>query len=112
MLNHQAQDSYKWVVLGISFSMMMCFALSLQVLPPLFEQMMKEVFFSNSQAGVLMGAYAIPGIFLPFLVAYLANRLDIKILIIVALLIMIGGLTAFSFAGSFPLFIVFRLIAG
>ncbi|WP_238442376.1 CynX/NimT family MFS transporter [Desulfofalx alkaliphila] len=111
-MNHRVQDSYKWVVLSISFLMMMCFALSLQVLPPLFEQIMKEVSFSNSQAGILMGAYAIPGIFLPFLVAYLAIRFDIKKLIIVALLIMIGGLTAFSFVGSFPLFILFRLMAG
>lgn len=109
---NQVNDSYKWVVLGISFFMMMCFALSLQVLPPLFEQMMKEVSFSNSQAGLLMGAYAIPGIFLPFVVAYLANRFDIKKLIIGALLIMSVGLIAFSFAGSFSLFVVFRLIAG
>lgn len=108
----QVKDSYKWVVLGISFFMMMCFALSLQVLPPLFEQMMRDVSFTNSQAGLLMGTYAIPGIFLPFVVAYMANRFDIKKLIISALLIMIVGLIAFSFAGSFSLMMVFRLLAG
>ncbi|WP_427846163.1 CynX/NimT family MFS transporter [Desulfitobacterium dichloroeliminans] len=92
--------------------MMMCFALSLQALPPLFEQIMKDVPFSNSQAGILMGSYAIPGIFLPFVVAYLANRVDIKKLIIGALIIMMIGLVAFSFAGSFSLLVVFRLVAG
>lgn len=112
VVNQQGKGSYKWVVLGISFFMMMCFALSLQVLPPLFEQIMQDVTFSNSQAGLLMGAYAIPGIFLPFGVAYLANRYDIKNLIIGALLLMIVGLIAFSFAGSFTHFMVFRLLAG
>ena len=52
---------------------MMGFALSLQVLPPLFDFMLNDVYFTNSQAGMLMGAYAIPGVFLPFLVAYLSN---------------------------------------
>lgn len=112
MGDHRGHDSYKWVVLAISFAMMMCFALSLQALPPLFEQIMKDVPFSNSQAGVLMGAYAIPGIFLPFVVAYLANRFDMKKLIIVALMIMIAGLVAFSFAGSFSLLVLYRLVAG
>lgn len=61
----QVKDSYKWVVLGISFFMMMCFALSLQVLPPLFEQMMRDVSFTNSQAGLLMELMLSQGFFYP-----------------------------------------------
>ncbi|HHY25645.1 MAG TPA: MFS transporter [Desulfitobacterium dehalogenans] len=112
MGNQRVQGSYKWVVLALSFFMMISFALSLQVLPPLFEQIMEDISFSNSQAGILMGAYAIPGIFLPFIVAYLANRFDMKKLIIVALIIMILGLVAFSLAESFSLLVVCRLVAG
>ena len=112
MNNIRISDSYKWIVLTISFAMMLCFSLSLQALPPLFEQIMKDIPFSNSQAGVLMGAYAIPGIFLPFIVAYLAKRFDIKKLIIIALIVMIVGLVCFTFAASFSLLILFRLLAG
>lgn len=112
MANRQVQASSRWVVLALSFFMMIGFALSLQALPPLFEQIMQEVSFSNSQAGILMGAYAIPGIFLPFIVAYLASRFDMKKLIIAALGIMIAGLLAFSTAGSFSLLVVYRLVAG
>lgn len=112
MNNIHGNKSYKWIVLAISFSMMVGFSLSLQTLPPLFEQIMMDVHFSNAQAGVLMGAYAIPGIFLPFAVAFLAKRFDIKKLIIVALIIMIAGLVAFSFAGSFSLLVLFRLVVG
>lgn len=112
MNNYHENNYYKWVILVISFLMMMGFALSLQVLPPLFNQIIKDVFFTNSQAGMLMGAYAIPGIFLPFLVAYLANRYDMKMMIIVALVVMIAGLIAFPTAQSFPLLLIYRLITG
>lgn len=112
MANRQIQASSRWVVLALSFFMMIGFALSLQALPPLFGQIMKEVSFSNSQAGILMGAYAIPGIFLPFIVAYLASRFDMKKLLIAALAIMMAGLIAFSTAGSFSLLVVYRLVAG
>lgn len=112
MNNIRANNSYKWIVLAISFSMMVGFSLSLQALPPLFEQIMKDIHFSNAQAGRLMGVYAIPGIFLPFAVAFLSNRFDIKKLIIIALIVMIAGLVAFSFAGSFSFLVLYRLVVG
>lgn len=112
MGNNHVNDSYKWVILAISFLIMMGFAFSLQALPPLFSQIAKDVSFSNSQEGMLMGAYAIPGIFLPLLIAYMANRFDMKAMILAGLLIMIVGVTAFSLAGSFSLLFFCRLIAG
>lgn len=112
MSNIRVNDSYKWVALGISFLMMVGFALSLQALPPLFSQIAQDISFSNSQAGMLMGAYAIPGIFLPFFIAYFANRFDMKILIMAALLIMIVGVITFSLAGSFLFLLFYRVIAG
>lgn len=105
-------NSYKWVILVVSFLMMMGFALSLQVLPPLFDLIIKDVYFTNSQAGTLMGAFAIPGVFLPFLVAHLANWYPIKRMILVALIVMIAGLTAFPTAQSFSLLLIYRLITG
>lgn len=111
-MDNQLNVYYKWVILVISFLMMIGFALTLQVLPPLFEQIIKDVFFTNSQAGMLMGAYAIPGIFLPFLVAYLAERYDIKMMVILALIFMIAGLVASSTAQSFSLLLFYRLIVG
>lgn len=61
---------------------------------------------------MLMVAYAIPGIFIPFLIALLANRFNKKTIIHIALLIMIVGLVAFSMAGSFPTLLTYRLITG
>ncbi len=105
-------NSYKWVVLAISFALMLVFAISLQSLPPIFDKIQNDISFSNSQAGMLMGAYAIPGIFIPFLIAFLASKYNKKFIIHIALLIMIIGLIAFSMAGSFSTLLVYRLIAG
>ncbi len=105
-------NSYKWVVLAISFALMLVFAISLQSLPPIFDKIQNDISFSNSQAGMLMGAYAIPGIFIPFLIAFLASKYNKKSIIHIALLIMIIGLIAFSMAGSFSTLLVYRLIAG
>ena len=71
----------------ISFILMLTFAISLQALPPIFDKIQEDIAFTNSQAGMLMGVYAIPGIFLPFLIAFLAG---VSILSILAL----GGLKA------------------
>lgn len=108
----RSKDSYKWLVLAISFLIMLTFAISLQALPPLFNQITRDIAFSNSQAGMLMGAYAIPGIVLPFLVAYLASKYREKSIIIIALLTLIAGLLAFSISKSFLTLLTYRLIAG
>lgn len=108
----RSKESYKWVVLGISFAIMLAFAISLQFLPPIFKQIIRDIPFSNSQAGMLMGAYAVPGIILPFLVAFLASRYNEKTIIIIALLTLIAGLLAFSISKSFLTLLIFRLIAG
>ena len=105
-------DSYKWVVLAISFALMLVFAISLQSLPPIFDKMQKDISFSTSQAGMLMGAYAIPGIFIPFLIAFLASRYNKKSIIHIALLVLIAGLVAFSMAQTFSTLLLYRLLTG
>ena len=62
------RESYKWIVLAISFIQMLTFAVTLQVLPPIFDYIVKDIAFTSSQAGTLMGAYAIPGILFSFLI--------------------------------------------
>lgn len=103
---------YKWIVLAIVFLLMLSFAISLQSLPPLFDKIAEDVSFTNSQAGMLMGAYAIPGIFLPFLVAYLANKYNQKSIILISLVTIIIGLVGFAISGSFYALLFYRLIAG
>ena len=59
-----------------------------------------------------MGSYAMPGIFLPLFIGYLATRFDNKLLINVALLIMFTGLVGFAISKSFGMLLMFRVIGG
>lgn len=111
-MSFKKEDRYKWLVLFISFTLVMVFGISLQVLPPLFDKISNDIPLSDSQAGILMGAYVFPGIFLPFLTAILANRYGEKPVILIALTTMALGLAAFAMAKSFVTLLTFRLIAG
>ena len=92
--------------------MMLTFAISLQSLPPIFDKIAKDIALSNSQAGTLMGIYAIPGVFLPLFIAFLANKYNKKSMIIVSLIILIAGLVSFSLSGSFSTLLISRLASG
>ncbi len=105
-------ENYKWVVLFISFILMLTFAISLQSLPPIFDKIVEDIAFTNSQAGLLMGIYAIPGIILPFLVAFLTSKYNEKSMILISLLILISGLIAFSLSKTFNILLASRLISG
>lgn len=91
---------------------MLVFAVSLQMLPPLFTSITKEIPFSTKQAGLLMSSYSAIGIFIPFLVALFLHKLDLKKTIIVALSIVIMGLVGFSLSNTYPLLLICRLLAG
>lgn len=108
-MERNEENSYKWIVLGISFLLMLVFAISLQALPPIFGNILKDIPFSNKQAGLLMSSYSILGIFFPFLVAIFLDRLDLKKMVLFALSLVILGLVGFSLSSSYMVLLVFRL---
>lgn len=110
--NFKERDSYKWMVLAISFLQMLTFAITLQVLPPIFDQIVKDIPFSSAQAGTLMGAYAIPGILFSFFIAYSVKKLSPKTMIILGQIIMILGLIAFSLSENYLSLLLWRVFIG
>lgn len=112
MIERTEEHSNKWIVLGISFSLMLVFAISLQALPPIFNNMMKDIPFSNKQAGLLMSSYSILGIFFPFLLVVFLDKLDLKKMVLVALGLVVLGLVGFSLSTSYMVLLLFRLLSG
>lgn len=106
------RKSNKWISLAIASFLMVGFALSLQALPPLFDFIDRDIKITNSEAGTLMGVYAIPGIFLPFIISALSNRISLKKLLSFALIIIIAGLISFSFSTSFLMLLISRITMG
>lgn len=109
---NEEKDYYKWIVLAISFSLMLVFAVSLQMLPPIFPNITKDIPFSTKKAGFLMSSYSIIGIFIPFLVGFFLHRLNIKKTIIAALSLVITGLIGFSLSSTYLLLLISRLLSG
>lgn len=109
---YERGNLYKWIVLAISFLSTFVFAISLQALPPIFNSIMRDIPFSQSQAGFLMSAYSILGIFIPFFVAFFANKVDLKKMLILALMAVVIGLVGFSLSSSYILLLAFRLVSG
>lgn len=109
---YERGNLYKWMVLAISFLSTFVFAISLQALPPIFNSIMRDIPFSQSQAGFLMSAYSILGIFIPFFVAFFANKVDLKKMLILALMAVVIGLVGFSLSSSYILLLAFRLVSG
>lgn len=109
---YEKSNLYKWMILAISFLITFVFAISLQALPPLFSDIMKNIPFSQSKAGFLMSAYSILGIFIPFLVVLFINKIDLKRMLIIGLIAVIVGLLGFSLSSSYQLLLIYRLISG
>lgn len=109
---YKEKESYKWLVLAISFLLMLTFALTLQVLPPIFDHIIKDIPFSNAQAGSLMGVYAIPGIIISLPIAFMVKKNSPKKMIVLGLVIMIIGLVAFSLSGTYLSLLIWRLVIG
>lgn len=112
MIKRNEKESYKWIVLLISFLLMLVFAISLQALPPIFGNIMKDIPFSNRQAGFLMSAYSVLGIFFPFSVAFFLSKLDLKKVLMLALGLVIMGLVGFSLSSSYMSLLIYRLLSG
>ncbi|NLC28328.1 MAG: MFS transporter [Campylobacteraceae bacterium] len=91
---------------------MLVFAISLQALPPIFSSIMEDIPFSNSQAGFLMSSYAVLGIFLPFFAILFLDKLNLKKMLIVALILVLTGLAGFALSSSYISFLGYRLLSG
>lgn len=111
-MDFEKRGFYKWFVLCLAFSFMLVLSLLLQSLPPILDNITKDVPLSHSQAGLLMGAYSVLGIFVPPFMSFFLNKYDIKKIIILSLTAIIVGLIGFSLSSSYTLLLANRLLSG
>ncbi len=104
--------SYRWVILGIVYLSMLSYAFVFQVIPPVLSLIIADLGLSHTEAGLLMGLFALPGVFLSIPVGMLVDRYGPRNLIILCLASMIVGSIMVMMGRSFPVLAVGRLIAG
>ncbi len=102
---------YRRVMLVLSYLCMLSFAFTLQSVPPVLPLIIKGLKLSHTQAGLLMGIYALPAIFLSIPAGMLSDRLGPFKIGIASLFLIIAGNAVFAVSNTFLLASVGRAVA-
>lgn len=102
----------KWIIFTLAYLVMVLFGFVLQSLPPLFQHITSEIPFSHLMEGFLMGAFGIPGLFMPSIGATLLHRLDARKVVVAGLVTIIIGSALFASAGAYATLFAGRFVTG
>ncbi len=102
----------RWIILALVFVAQLSFAIIMQSVPPVLSLIIRDMGISHARAGLLMGIFALPGIFLSIPAGSLSDRYGSKYLCVISLALMILGTVFSALAGSFYLIVLGRFISG
>jgi len=105
-------DSYRWVILGIVYLSILAFTLIFQTIPPILPFIISELHLSYAQSGLLMGLFALPGLFISLLGGFLSDRYGMKPLGAGCFLLMIGGTLLLALGKDLHILGLGRIVAG
>lgn len=103
---------YRWVVLFASFYAFVSFAFGFLATPPLMTSIVQEFGISSAEAGLLMSAVVIPGIFLAMPVGVFVDRRGVKFMGFISTVLAAAGCLITATANSFTMALIGRLILG
>ncbi len=105
-------SNYRWAVLFTLFFTFVAFAFVFQLVPPLMKTMQSDLALTEVQAGLLMSAVMVPGIFLALPAGLVVNRYGFQFMGSLSLvLVAVGSLTT-ALANTFPVALIGRLVVG
>jgi len=107
-----ATKKYRWVILILAFLCMLGFAFTLQSIPPVLPLIIRGLELTHSQAGLLMGLFALPAIILSILAGLLSDRLGPFKIGVASICLIIVGNTILAFGNSFLVACAGRAVAG
>ncbi len=100
------------MILAIVYLSMLAFALIFQSIPPILPLIISDLRLTYAQSGLLMGLFALPGVFISLLGGFLSDRYEMKLLGMGCFLLMIGGTLLVGFGMNIHLLWLGRIIAG
>ncbi len=103
---------YRWAILPIAFFACYIYGLTLQSVSPVLSLIIQDFGLSHAQAGLIMSAFAISGVFLAIPIGLIADRYDPKKVAMVAYILTILGILLVAFAPGFIFLLVGRLLTG
>ncbi len=105
-------DRKRWLILAIVFCAQLAFAIIMMSVPPILNLAITDLAISHAQAGLLMGIFALPGVFLSLAAGSLGDRYGAKYLALISLSLMVAGTVFSALSPSFPLILAGRFISG
>lgn len=103
---------HRWIILLVSFYIIVTLAFVVQSIPPLIPRIMNEFEISHAKAGLLMSFFFIPGIFLAIPAGMFVDRYGIRIVGSISIITIIFGSLITSISGSFKMALFGRLVLG
>ena len=110
--NGRDAGAYRWGILAVLFLSQLSFAVTVQSIPPVMSLVIAHFHLSHHEAGLLMGMFSLPGIFLSLPSGMLSDRWGVKPVGILALVLTAGGSLLVAMGQSFPVVLAGRMIAG
>jgi MFS family permease len=104
--------SYRWVILCSVYLSILAFALTLQSIPPILPLIISELHITYAQSGLLMGFFALPGLFVSLLGGFLSDRYRMRPLGIACFSFMIGGTLCVGLGMNLWILWLGRIISG
>jgi len=103
---------YRWVIIILAYLCMLGFAFTFQSLPPVLTLITEELRLTHAEAGLLMGLFSFPTIFLAILTGLLSDRLGPFKTGLLSLVLMVVGTLIFAVSTSLVYAGLGRVVAG
>ena len=107
-----ANDGYRWNILGLATFCVLTFGIIFQSIPPLIGILVDALNVSYAKAGALMGLFTFASIFLSLPGGMLADRYGSRNAGVASLLFMTLGTAIVALGGSYRVVAFGRLVAG
>lgn len=104
--------AYKWRVLLLAYLCIIAYSISFQAIPPLLPFLVDDLAMTYSQAGLLMGFFTLPGIFIALPGGYLSDVMGTKRVALFSLIFVMAGTFATAFADNYHTMVLGRIISG
>jgi predicted MFS family arabinose efflux permease len=102
----------RWLILASTVVSFLAVGVTFFAVPPLVPQLTEMFDLTHLQIGILMGAIAIPAVFISISLGAAVDRWPARATGVVGLILMAVGATAFSLAPSYVALVLGRLVFG
>ena len=103
---------YRWVILFLCSYVTVCYAFVFQSIPPILPNLISDLAISYTQAGALMGSFALPAIVVALPFGYLMDRFGIQKVGVTTLAIFALGTGVVAWSETYSSVLVGRIICG